>query len=55
MLLIVYVDDMKLSGPADQMEKTWKALGDNITLEIPKGNQEGEHTHFLGAPTGGSK
>ena len=33
MLLIVYVDDMKLSGPEDEMEKSWADLSKNIHLE----------------------
>ena len=47
MLLIVYVDDMKLSGPRSAMAKTWENLGENIKLEEPKGNEPGVHT-FLG-------
>ena len=39
MLLIVYVDDMKLAGPAEHMAETWKPLGKNIKLEIPKGDE----------------
>ena len=38
MLLIVYVDDMKLAGPTEHMAATWKALGKNIKLEVPKGD-----------------
>ena len=38
MLLIVYVDDMKLAGPAQHMKATWEALGKNIKLEVPKGD-----------------
>ena len=47
LLLIVYVDDMKLSGPKDAMPQAWADLGRNILLEEPRGNQEGVHT-FLG-------
>ena len=47
MLLIVYVDDMKCSGPKARMAETWKELGKHFDLDIPKGNAEGEHT-FLG-------
>ena len=35
-ILIVYVDDMKLSGPAKLMESTWEKLGKGIVLEAPK-------------------
>ena len=38
MLLIVYVDDMKLSGPKEHMAKTREDLGKNIKLEVPKGD-----------------
>ena len=48
MLLVVYVDDMKLSGPKCNMEKCWKDLGQGIKLEKPKGDTNpNEHT-FLG-------
>ena len=49
MLLVVYVDDMKLSGPADKMKETWERLGRKIKLEVPKGDDvnNDEHT-FLG-------
>ena len=47
MLLVVYVDDMKLSGPKDKMKETWKALSQNLNLEEPKGDVTGTHT-FLG-------
>ena len=42
MLLIVYVDDMKLAGPNDKMEQTWKDLGKRIKLEIPRGDSQEE-------------
>ena len=32
MLLIVYVDDMKLAGPSQHMKATWEALGKNFKL-----------------------
>ena len=38
LLLIIYVDDMKLSGPAKNMEKAWKDIGRKITLEPQKGD-----------------
>ena len=46
-MLIVYVDDMKLSGPLANMPAAWEALGKNIRLDEPRGNEEGVHT-FLG-------
>ena len=46
-LLIVYVDDMKLSGPVELMEETWTKRGLGIVLEAPKGNADGKFT-FLG-------
>ena len=39
MLSIVYVDDMKLSGPTQHVAETRKALGKNIKLETPKGDE----------------
>ena len=48
MLLIVYVDDMKLSGPKEFMDETWERFGKGIKLEVPKGDTD-ENTHtFLG-------
>ena len=47
MLLVVYVDDMKCSGPKDKMKETWQALSQNLNLEEPKGDIAGTHT-FLG-------
>ena len=38
---MVCVDEMKLAGPTKHMEATWKALGKNIKLEIPKGDVTG--------------
>ncbi len=53
MFLIVYVDDMKLAGPAEHMALMWEKLGKGIQLEKPKGDGidkvTGVHTHtFLG-------
>ena len=45
--LIVYVDDMKLVGPAHLMEETWAKLGRDIQLDPPRGNKDGVMT-FLG-------
>ncbi len=47
LLLIVHVDDMKLSGPTKHMAKAWAALENGIILEVPKGNAKDSHT-FLG-------
>ena len=38
LLLIIYVDDMKLSGPEKNMKEAWEAIGRNITLERQKGD-----------------
>ena len=47
-MLIVYVDDMKMAGPKEHMEKAWDSLGKTIKLEKPKGDED-ENTHtFLG-------
>ena len=45
MLLIVYVDDMKMAGPAEHMKECWRRLGDtklipDFALEKPKGDVE---------------
>ena len=47
LLLVLYVDDMKLSGPKGQMEEAWKDLGRCINLEKPRGDKEGTHTCLL--------
>ncbi len=47
LLLIVYVDVMKLSGPTKHMNADWEALEKGIALEEPKGNAKDTHT-FLG-------
>ena len=36
--LIVYVDGMKLAGPAHLMAEAWAKLGEGIGLEKTKGN-----------------
>ncbi len=46
MLFIVYVDDMKLSGPRAAMGETWKAFGPELKIEEPSGNSEGVHTYL---------
>ena len=38
LLLIVYVDDMQLSGPVAGMAEAWARLGDHINLEQQKGD-----------------
>ena len=37
LLLIVYVDDFKLSGPKCNLEKAWKLIQKGIILETPTG------------------
>ena len=34
--LVVYVDDMKLSGPADKLPEVWKRLMKGITMDDPE-------------------
>ena len=46
-MLVVYVDDLKLSGPSDQHEGAWRDLGKRLKLEKPKGDDESTTT-FLG-------
>ena len=48
LLLIVYVDDMKLSGKTKNMPEAWKRLGEGINLVQPTGDGEGV-LNFLGA------
>ena len=40
LLLIIYVDDMKLAGLASEMSSAWEALSKKIKLEVPKGDTE---------------
>jgi hypothetical protein len=48
-LLIVYVDDMKLAGPAGApMAKIWEKLGTRLNLEEPRGDQDPNIHTFLG-------
>ena len=47
LLLVIYVDDMKMSGPESEMASAWAALGENIKLEEPKGDAS-DRTTFLG-------
>ena len=44
MLLVIYVDGMKLSGPKDKMKETWQALSQNLNLEERKEDVSGTHT-----------
>ena len=46
-LLIVYVDDLLLSGPSEYMVKTWEELGKLLRLAKPPGDDDDTHT-FLG-------
>ena len=41
-LLIVYVDDMLMSGPSHAFGPLWKALGEKIKLEEPPGKPQEE-------------
>ena len=34
LLLVVYVDDMKMAGPENEMDEAWKALGKHINLSL---------------------
>ena len=34
-LLVVYVDDFKLAGPADQLEHLWDSIRDGLTMDPP--------------------
>ena len=46
-MLIVYVDDMKMSGPKDSLATHWANLGKGINLAIPPGDSNKRLT-FLG-------
>jgi len=47
LMLVIYVDDMLLSGPAEHMDKAWSELGELINLAKPPGDDDSTHT-FLG-------
>ena len=47
LLLIVYVDDMKLSGKSSNMKTAWDRLGQGINLVQPTGDGDGV-LNFLG-------
>ena len=47
LMLVVYVDDLLLSGPAQHDTETWKQLGDHLKISKPPGDDEFTHT-FLG-------
>ena len=47
LMLIVYVDDMKMAGPKKNMAKAWEDLGKGIHLVKPAGDTDGVH-NFLG-------
>ena len=51
LLLIVYVDDMKLAGPAEHLEDGWKRVGKYLGLEVPKGDEDPNECTFLGCTT----
>ena len=38
LMLVVYVDDMKMAGPEHEMAKAWDDIGKRINLEVPKGD-----------------
>jgi hypothetical protein len=50
LLLIVYVDDKKLSGPAVEIKQAWEDLGAHINLKPQKGDADDVST-FLGCET----
>lgn len=51
-MLIVYVDDMKMSGPKESMAMHWANLGKGINLAVPPGEDELRAT-FLGCDHSG--
>ena len=36
LLLVVYVDDFRIAGPTDNMEKGWKTISDVIDMDPPE-------------------
>ena len=48
LLLTVYVDDMKISGPEKHMKEAWAQISDKITLAIPEGETGASDHTFLG-------
>ena len=46
-LLVVYVDDLILSGPRQHASNTWKRLEKLLKIERPPGDTDSKHT-FLG-------
>ena len=46
-MLIVYVDDMKMSGPTKHLAQHWENLGKGISLTKPPGDSDKRST-FLG-------
>ena len=48
LLLIVYVDDMKLVGSQAALAAAWDRLGKHIKLEVPKGSVPDVTHTFLG-------
>ena len=55
MMLMVYVDDFKMSGPLEHMPKVWEMIKEGIKLDTPKavnkclGCTHKEHTLVVGA------
>ena len=35
LLLVVYVDDFKMSGPKESMSKGWELVGSRIDMDVP--------------------
>ena len=48
LLLVVYVDDLMLNGPADLRERFWAALAKEVSLEAPEDLDRflGRHHYF---------
>ena len=48
LLLIVYVDDLMLSGPAEHHQAFWAALAREVSLEAPEDLDQflGRHHYF---------
>ena len=51
LLLVVYVDDMKLSGPRDRLADGWERLNQHLNLEVPKSDEDPNECTFLGCTT----
>ena len=55
MLLIIYVDDLLLSGPKELMEPTWAKLGDVLKLAKPPGDDDDVHRRRPGRRRNGAE